>query len=280
MTKPTAVRQPQPDPLDALELPLLLRWYLKLGYYVTQPLALYGGLTTRTENTLVPLVADQEWRISAPLLAYMAGAERALVERGFAAPFRAVNEGMTNVKGFVSLVEHPAHRALGFVFVSEGEYSAPAASATFRTDFADGRELVTTNFQMLSRTPSRPHVLGVRLRDVHDVGTLYDVHQFRVAERARTVATVPLTRGADPIAFQARESLEVFAFWMKKGYYRPAGPGAIRLTRLGALLAAYRGLFPWKQLTTWHEDRDASAVMRAYEASGRPTTAGRRRVAA
>ena len=261
-----AGRAPQRDVLDDPQIPHLVRWYVRLTSYVVHPTVLRRSALIRTTGTLVPLVADHEWRIAPPLLTYMAAAERALTERGFSAPFRAINAATPTLRSFVSLVEHPGASTLGFVLVSEGEHSAPHALATFRTDFADGVQLVTTNANTVMRTPPRPHTLGVRAREVHDVSVLYDLHRFRVAERARRVTVAPLTRGADPIAFQDDEAAATYEFWVRAGYYARVAPDALRLTRRGACLAAWRGLFPWVQLTALREDRDAAALLRRYAA--------------
>lgn len=261
-----AGRAPQRDPLDDPGIPCVVRWCVRLASYALHASVLRRSAPIMTAATMVPLAADHEWRIAPPLLSYMAAAERALVARGFAPPFRAVNAATATLRSFVSLVEHPGESTLGFVLVSEGEHNAPHALATFRTDFVDGIELVTTNAHTVLRTPPRPGVLGVRVREVHDVSDLHDLHRFRVAERARRFPVAPLTRGAHPIAFEEGEARATYEFWIRVGYYEQAGAAALRLTRRGACLAAWRGLFPWAQLTVLQEDHAAAAVRRRYAA--------------
>jgi hypothetical protein len=259
---------PQRGVLDDPRIPRVVRWYLALTSYLTHPRVLRRGTQVRTAGTLEPLAADREWRIAPPLLAYMAGAERTLTDHGFDAPFRAVNGGISAARSFVSFVEHPRHATIGFVLVAEGDHLLPAALATFRTDFADGIQLVTSNARAATLTPRRRHVLGVRFPDVHDVGALYELHRFRVEERATVIPVAALSRGGDPIAFQESEARELHELWVRVGYYEPAGPGALRLTRRGACLAAWRGLFPWKQLTN-RRDALAAAVVLGRQAAAR-----------
>ena len=257
---PPVGRVPQRGVLDDPGIPRLVRWYVGLTSYLIHPRVLRHGTHLRTAGTLEPLAADREWRIAPPLLAYMAGAERTLVERGFSAPFRAINGGISAARSFVSFVEHPHHATIGFVLVAEGDHLVPSALATFRTDFVDGVQVVTSNAHTATLTPGRAQVLGVRFPDVHDVGALYELHRFRVEERAAAIRVAALSRGGDPIAFQECEARELHELWVRVGYYEPAGPGALRLTRRGACLAAWRGLFPWKQLTNRRDARAAAAV--------------------
>jgi hypothetical protein len=272
-TEPTAppARQRPREVGDAFaDLPALLRWSLQVGRYVSEPLALMRSVPTPTTNTLATLGPEDEQRLPAALREYMADAERGLANLGFGPPVRAANLAAADIRSCVTFLEHPADGSLGFIAVWAGEHVGLAASATFRTDFADGAQLLTSNFQALLRTPSRPNVLGARFPDVHDAAELYDIHRFRVAERRRTVDTVPLTRGADVLAFEAREAQEVYDFWVKKGYYRRVDGDAIQFTRRGAALAAWRGLFPWRHVTKWRNGRDAARVMRRYRCGRRP----------
>ena len=266
---PPPARRTLPPVEDRFGLPRPLRWWLKAGRYVRDPLVLMRSAPMATRNTLVALTAEDEQRLPPALREYMADAERGLASLGFGPPVRAANLANTVIRSGVTLLEHAADRALGFVFVTAAEHDGLSATVTFRTDFADGVQLHTTNFQAPLRTPSRPNVLGARFPDVHDAAALYDIHRFRVAERARTVATVPLTRGPDALAFEDRELGEVQEFWVKKGYYRRVSGDAIQLTRRGAALAAWRGLFPWRHATEWRYRRDAATVMRRYRAGRR-----------
>ena len=110
--------------------------------------------------------------------------------------------------------------------------------------------------------PTRAEIDSAQFPDVQDAGVLYDIHRARVAERARLVATVPLTRGPDPLAFQDREARAIQAFWVRKGYYRWADGDKIDRVWRGAILSAWRGLYPWKQITEGKSARKRAAITR------------------
>ncbi|HEX6534099.1 MAG TPA: hypothetical protein VF041_05855 [Gemmatimonadaceae bacterium] len=260
-------RQPRRRALDDPAIPLPIRWYLMATRHVRDPRVLMRSAPTSTTSTLEPLTPDDEARMAGPLLDYMTDAEDALRGAGFAPPFRATNRRLANGRSCVSLLEHARGEALGFVLVSEYRHIGLTATAAFRTDFADGVQLWTSNSQMPRRMPRRPNTITVRLADEHDVGALYALHAFRVEERARTVPVRRLTRGDDPIAFQAAEGRETYDFLVKVGYYRPAGPDTIRYTRRGAVLVAWRGLFPWRQIIAGREAREAAAVRTRFAAA-------------
>jgi hypothetical protein len=249
---------------DDPQVPFLLRWYWKASSYVKDPIVLYRRAPVSTGSTLAPLTAEDEQRMPVALREYLTDCERTLAAAGFGAPFRARSTATYNVRSCFTLLEHPRDGALCFVLVSQGEYSGPVSSVTFRSDFTDGIEFQTSNSRNVLRTPGRPRVRAVSFPAVHDAAELYRIHRFRVSERARLVATSPLSRGSDPLAFQEREAAQVFDFWVRCGYYRRVNGRALRLTRQGAIFAAWRGLFPWKQITTAGNERKAATILARY----------------
>ena len=123
-------------------------------------------------------------------------------------------------------------------------------------------QMYTSNYRGVARTPSRNNVDGTRFPDISDVGELYDIHVKRVAERAQKIKTVPLTRGADPLAFQEAETRDIQKFWVSKGYYRIVDGDKYQMTLLGGHLSAWRGLSPWRTITEWKADRKTAAIRR------------------
>lgn len=266
MTNPPVARQLPPRPRDNPSLPADLRWYLKLSAYVRDPITLRRKAPLNTAVRYAALGSEEEARMAPALLEYMHGCERALAALGFAPPVRGINSIQPNLRSCFSLLEHPESGTIGFVLVAEnakfeGRY---AATATFRTDFADGAQLVTSNSQRVSRTPARPKVEAMRFPEIHDAAALYELHRFRVSARARRVTPVRLTRGPDPISYEERQAATVFDHWVKRGYYERVGPDALRFTRRGAVLASLRGLFPWRQLTDARHRRRAQALLRMH----------------
>lgn len=257
--EPAAAAAPAPE---AGGTPALLALINALIMYVRGPIALSRTAPKPRGVHLTLLPGGEDERLPAILREATTSAERDLIARGFAPPLHAVNNISAKITSCVSLLEHPADGTTGFISTSVSAWAGASMTATFATRFADGWTLTTSNFPSVLRTPSRPKIDGARFAAVSDLGALYDIHRARVAERAKTVRVVPTSRGADPIAFEDRESREVQAFWVKKRYYRYLDGDRFQMTGLGATLAAWRGMFPWKQLTLWNHDRKARAILK------------------
>ena len=269
MTTPPIARQRPLRPADNPRLPSDVRWYLKLTAYVRNPITLRRKAPV-TLGQYHALGAEDETRMAPALREYLEQCEQSLVALGFAQPVRGSGVPGANIRSCFTLLENPRDGAIGFVLVAESTWTDGryAATATFRSDFADGVQMLTTNSQQVGRTPPRPEVHATRFPEMHDVAALYQVHRFRVAERERRVTTVPLTRGRDPLAYETDQAAKTQAFWVKRGYYERVGPDSLRFTRRGAVLASLRGLFPWRQITLARQERDARAVIRRMREHG------------
>ena len=243
------------------EIPRWVHWLVQLTRHVWSPFALYRKAPMFVGEHLVPLGADDVQRLPDTMRERLATNDHALTTLGFSPPLRGANNAITNIRSCFSLVEHPRDGALAFVLVTQGAHVGVSAVVTFRNDFADGCQMYTSNSGSVPRTPTRPMVDGVRFPATVDVRELYEIHRFRVSERARGSAVVPLTRGSDPLAYQSNESQEVHEFWVSAGYYDLVEGPALRFTVKGAILASWRGLFPWKQITVARNARKASAVV-------------------
>ena len=259
VTSPSIAHPAQPG---GEEVPRWIHWLVHGTRHVWSPFVLYRKAPMPIGEHLVPLAADDVQRLPDAMRERLAANDHALATLGFSPPVRGLDQAITNVRTCFSLVEHSRDGALAFVLVTQGPHVGTSAIVTFRSDFADGWQLYTSNSGVIPRLPSRPRIDGVRFADVHDVRELYELHRFRVAERAKTSAMVPLSRGSDPLAYQSMESEEVHEFWVRAGYYdRVTGP-ALRFTVKGAIFASWRGLFPWKALTEWRNARKASGILR------------------
>ena len=254
-----AARRGTPRPNGDVDV---LGW---LARYWLEPVALHGMAPKDTGTTLAPLGIDEEQRLRAELREYLDESERALALVGFDTPFRALNGGVRNVASVVSLLEHPGHHVLAFVMVSTGQHTGMHATVTFHNAFVDGVELWTSNSRQRMRTPRQSHRRGVRFASLENPRALYDIHRFRIEERARAVPVAPLSRGSNPLAYQTREAEQTFEFWVGRGLYRRDG-NRLRITWRGAFSAAWRGLFPWAQITDALERRETDAVLARYRA--------------
>ena len=231
-----------------------------LPHYFTDYAVLKRGGPKPLGGQHVIITTAEAAHIAPELLAFLTQCEETLVSRGFAQPLRVTNAISADIKSVVTLFEHPRDGAIGFILIGVGKYTGVQITASIRTDFADGIQMYTSNSRNVARTPSRKNLDNARFPDVTDVGVLYDIHVKRVAEKAKTAATVPLTRGADPIAYQDAETRDIQGFWVKKGYYRFVEGDKFQMTLLGAHLSAWRGLSPWKTITEGKANRKTAAI--------------------
>jgi hypothetical protein len=73
-----------------------------------------------------------------------------------------------------------------------------------------------------------------------------------------------MTRGTDPFAYQHAESMAVFEHWLRRKYYRRDGAHGLRFTVRGAALSAWRGMFPWREISEWARSRRAAELLERY----------------
>lgn len=236
----------------------------RLSDYVRQPRVLYARAPQRAGSPIVPATPELDARLPMALRDALQRMEDELSAAGFGPAVHAAMRGSANR---VILVERADGEAIAHAILAVGKTGTLVRSVTLFSHFSDGVELQTGNARLVTRTPSRPYVRFVRLPDVGKVQELWRIHAFRVAERARTVPVRAHTRGADPFAWEEAKAREINDFWVARGYYRWAAPDALRFTMRGATLAAWRGLFPWKQLTERRERREAAALLARYRAA-------------
>jgi hypothetical protein len=182
--------------------------------------------------------------------------EAVMATLGFQPPVYATSSASPTIDTCVALYEHPTDGAIGVTMVAVPTTRPAISNTHFTTRFADGWKIVTSNSPVVMRTPPAPRVDGARFLGA-SLDKLYDMHRARVAERARTMAVMPQNRRGDPIGLQEGEAREIQDYWVSKGIYRYVYSDKMKLTPLGATLAAWRGLFPWKLITAVRADRKA-----------------------
>ena len=246
------------------DVPRWVHWLVQLTRHVRDPLVLLRRTPVPIGETLLPLSADDVQRLSDSMRERLATLEHGLTSLGFSPPVRGTNTAIQNIRSCFSLFEHPADGALAFILVSRGDYIGTKSVLSFRSDFEDGIQLYTTNSTVIARTPTRPEIEGTRFPAIEDPRELYEIHRFCVAKRTKHAALIPRSRGGDPLAFQTQETGEVQSFWVSRGYYEVVQGPALRFTTRGAILSAWRGLFPWKHITSWRNTRKANRVLAEF----------------
>lgn len=259
-------RRPHRHLIDEMQLPEFLRLLVKARMYIRGPIALYRREPTPAAPHLVALA--QEDVIPSSLGEYMTTSEQRLATAGFAAPLRAKTRESKTVNSYVSLLEHPTDGALAFIHVGKANKSDRLfASAWFHDAFVDGTIIATGNSRNSLRWPPRPGWLALRFTEIDDAAELYAVHRFRVTERSKVVVRVPMTRGDNPLAYEARDAARVHDHWVSCGYWQRLEDGSLRMTRKGATLSAWRGMFPWRELVERERVRETERVLARFRRS-------------
>ena len=178
--------------------------------------------------------------------------------------------GITSTQALTTaaaLLERDDGAAISFVYAGVGTTTQITVMTAFQTKLSDGTELATANSTSTARTPSRPHVVGVAFPDVTDLAALWAIHAFRIKDAAPTMPQ-RMSRGSDPVGYQMAEDEEVQDYWIKKGYYSRGSDARLVMTFTGACRAAWRGLWPWKQISARTQARNAAAVHRRMRSPG------------
>jgi hypothetical protein len=243
--------------------------------YVRGPKILLRSTPLHVEPARTVTRAEEQ-RIHPCVRETLAALEMAVVSAGFGAPHRITHGDPAELRSVGALLEHAGTGDLAnIVCILSGTPEAPklTKTITFVTEFADGHRVYTTNSATTTMWPPQPGHDTVRFSSLEDARELYQLHRFRVKERARTVPVRAVTRGAtegERLAFTDRESQAFQRHLIQIGYREPA-PDGLRHTVRGATLSAWRTMWPWKQWTDAVHRRRARAVMRAR---ARATTRG------
>jgi hypothetical protein len=237
-----------------------------LWVYVGGPIALYR-MPNASFNAKLRLVGADE-TLEPHALAFLDEIERTLHAAGFVDPQRITISTQSPLGGAEMLCENPATGDLANVVAMlnpRATTMSPLVTAvTFRSAFADGTLLQTTNTTHAGYWPDQPTHVTVVIPEVRDAVELYRLHRSRVMRKAATVAQTPLTRGTTPderLAFATRQQLDTTNFMIERGY-RKRSPTGVRLTVLGATFSAWRRFFPWKQIGERRRQRAAAEVVR------------------
>lgn len=236
-------------------------------YYVRGPIALYrGGVMGRdTTRTLDPVYSEP---IDPVLLHYLEVSERKLTELGFREPHRSTNRTTYPLTLVGSSLEHADHgdHALIIALRPTGTHvsNEPENSMSFDSEFVDGVRLVTSNWQGPRHWPDAPETDHVRFPDVTDPAELYHLHRRRVDARHARAAQKKIWRGRTPeqrLVFTKRRHLDLYKHLVRCRYRRRT-PDGLRPTLRGAMLGAWRHVFPWRAIDQWWQRRRARAVRR------------------
>jgi hypothetical protein len=136
----------------------------------------------------------------------------------------------------------------------------------FRTDFADGSQLVTSNFKLINAVPPKPEVRTcsfVRFRNPQVLAEIHDAILDRYYEGKRRDWPLDTRFGGDPTAFVRSHQPETLERYVASGfYYEDQADRRLRLTLKGAFLTAWKNSSPWKGLRYQKRDREAARLLK------------------
>ena len=235
--------------------------------YVRAPWVLYRVNVippdrTRTLDPVYHEPIDQE------LLAYLELTERKMMALGFCEPHRTTDRMTYPLPAVGSSLEHPRFGDQATIVAmrppAELGTRDPLYSIAFDAEFVDGVTLLTSNVQMPRFWPDQRKVDHVRIPHVTDPAVLYRLHRLRVIARRADVAQKKIVRGKTPeqrLVFIKRRHIDLYKHLVHSRYHRRTA-GGLRLTIRGAMLTAWRQVFPWRNIDQWWLRRRMMSVLR------------------
>src|SRR5580704_10004671 len=242
-----------PPPVNAL-----IKQWVAFRMYFMGPGRLYNTHRLAPVESRTLLTVDDEHAIPAAIRTYMHSTEQALLALGFAQVARTVARRPTagGITSYATLLEHPEHHTMATIVATQAQRGRAAASLGFKNALKDGCVIHTSNSSTPRRFPRRPKHDVVYFPDVTEAAALDRLHRFRVGD----APVAMITAAGDALAYFANEETDAREAWLRAGYYRRMSDGVLRPTRFGAICMAWRGKFPWAQLTRWRDDRQRAAV--------------------
>jgi hypothetical protein len=240
------------------------RFYLA---YVRAPWVLYreNVIPPDRTRTLDPVYSEP---IDQELLAYLELTERKMMALGFCEPHRSTDRTTYPLPAVGSSLEHPRFGDQATIVAmrppAEFGSSDPLFSLAFDSEFVDGVTLLTSNVRMPRFWPDARKLDHVRIPHVTDPAVLYRLHRLRVIARRSDVAQKKIVRGKTPeqrLVFIKRRHIDLYKHLVHSRYHRRTAAG-LRLTIRGAVLTAWRQVFPWRNIDQWWLRRRARSVLR------------------
>jgi hypothetical protein len=203
-----------------------------------------------------------------------------LASHGFTAAghFQTHREGTrVSTWGYVSVWTGPdgatTAQVLGVIADAARGVRVCRTSVVLRSDFADGREITSSNVQAAGVYPPDPKRDSVRWPAMQDFATLWRLH----AARLKRVADRPLPPPARDRAADYLVELErrVMQGAVDHGYLRPDPAAQVyRQTLKGTFLMIWRILRPWRGITERRTARKRAAVLREVGMDGGENAGG------
>jgi hypothetical protein len=248
----------EPKPLAPPPVSAAIKWWVALRMYVMGPVLLYRTHRLGPTESRILLAPDDEHAMPAAIRTYVNETEEALAALGFTNLGRTTGRRSTagSVTSYATLLEHPERHTMATIIATQTQRGRTTASLVFKNALTDGRVVLTSNSSLQRRFPRRPGYDAISFPNVTEPADLDRVHRFRVGE----APVAPITAAGDAPAYFVAEEADSREAWLRAGYYRRMEDGAFRLTRFGALCMAWRGKFPWAQLTRWRDARQRAAV--------------------
>ena len=235
--------------------------------YVRAPWVLYqeNVIPPDRTRTLDPVFSEP---IDQELLAYLELTERKMMALGFCEPHRTTDRTTYPLPAVGSSLEHPRFGDQATIVAMRPpeafDSRDPLYSIAYDAEFVDGVTLLTSNVRMPRFWPDARKLDHVRIPHVTDPAVLYRLHRLRVIARRSDVAQKKIVRGKTPeqrLVFIKRRHIDLYKHLVHSRYHRRTA-GGLRLTIRGAVLTAWRQVFPWRNVDQWWLRRRARAVLR------------------
>jgi hypothetical protein len=234
--------------------------------FVLSPLQLKLTHWVAAEHQFEPLDLDFE-DVPEPFRAWSKSVEPQMQTLGFENLGHFRLAGSTpHVTTFVTLYENDPARQIAQFFTATAKRGFIRKSETvlaFVTEFIDGTRLVTANNRMLPITPQIRIREGSRsFPEIDDTRRLYAIHNASLAHFASDGIRLD-PNVEDPAEYLKNEYRKETAKYVESGYYYlDEWRQVYRLTWKGAILGAWKSLWPVKPIRGWMRRSRAARLLR------------------
>ncbi len=238
--------------------------------YLFAPLRLRRTHWLATDVESQPIDSNQ--RQPEKVEAYLKRVAEALRPEGFEVVGDYALTNFTNrVAGLNRILVNRAKRTAASVIINflqkkSGEWEINQSVIAIRTDFADGSQLITSNFKLINAVPPRPEVRTYRFVRVRNPQILVGIHEAmldRFHDGKRRDFPLDSRFGGDATAFMRSQMAEELERYVAAGYYyEDEADKRLRLTLKGAYLSVWKNSWPWKEIRYQKREREATRMLK------------------
>lgn len=174
-------------------------------------------------------------------------------------------DDLSRASGMVSLLVHRESKILvtvSYLFMRKGPVKRSVEYVSFATEFADGKEIVTSNSPMVSLYRDIPRRRRLVVPQLADVSRLHFIHCYYVAERTDSVPVLPPP--GEEIAHLHKLHERAVSEQASAGYFHfDEATARYRFTWLTSIMFTWRVIWPVRPIVKSHKRHRGRLIAKA-----------------